>query len=806
MELQGVLIDIDYVSSAGRSIIRLTIKSNSGVYSILDKSFYPYFRLIPYNSNADTSSIEKMLFRDNQGNQIAIHSVSKSKMTLSGKEKIVLKVETNTSRSVPEISKMLTEFGEAYEYDILFWKRYLIDKQINPLHGVTAEVHDEDGQLILDSIKELKEEYKLENGLTCMCFDIETYNPSVVPRPEKDPAIMISYYTGGEAAVLTTKKINRKFVKTYANEKEMISAFVKLIKEKDVDIISGYNSSNFDIPYLMKRAEKNGINFHIGRYDEDVRQEHHGLIEAIKIPGRINLDVYNVARFVSIVGASEKLIKINRFTLSEVYRAISGDTKITVDKSNIWQIWDGSDADLEELADYSLSDSVTLNRLYEFFINLQIETSKVSRLTLAENAVSTTGQLVEALLMRYASDNNEILPNKPSQYEISDRMSNPIEGAFVKTPEAGIYDNIMVFDFRSLYPSIIISHNIDPSTIADRSYSEKVSESPNGIRFMMKPVGIIPKALKKLLDDRKEIKKAYKNDPDNQTLAARSSALKILANSFYGYLGYARSRWYSRDCAASVTAYGRSYITMTIEHAEKAGFKVLYSDTDSIFIQLQGKRKEDAMKFLEDINSELPELMELELEDFYVRGVFVGKKGAESGGAKKKYALLSEGGRVKIKGFELVRRDWSNVARSTQKDVLEAILKEGSKEKALQIVKDVLARLREGKVELKDLIIYTQLRKGIDKYDGKSPELAAARKAIQKGAKTKEEVEGATIGYIITRSGNTISEKAEIDELADSYDPDYYINHQVVPATLKILKELGFSEEELKGGGVQKRL
>ncbi len=806
MELQGVLIDIDYVSSAGRSIIRLTLKSNAGVYSILDKNFYPYFRLLPYNNNVDLSSIEKMLFRDNQGNQIAIHKVSKSSLTLYGKERTVLKVEVNTSRSVTEISKMLTEFGEAYEYDILFWKRYLIDKQINPLHGITAEVHEEDGQLVLDSIKELKEEYKLEKGLTCMCFDIETYNPSVVPRPEKDPAIMISYYTGGEAAVLTTKKINREFVKTYANEKEMISAFVKLIKEKDVDIISGYNSSNFDIPYLMKRAEKNGINFHIGRYDEDVRQEHHGLLEAIKIPGRINLDVYNVARFVSIVGASEKLIKINRFTLSEVYRAISGDTKITVDKKNIWQIWDGSDADLEELADYSLSDSVTLNRLYEFFINLQIETAKVSRLTLAENAVSTTGQLVEALLMRYASDNNEIVPNKPSQYEINERMSNPIEGAFVKTPEAGIYNHIVVLDFRSLYPSIIISHNIDPSTIADRSYSEKVSESPNGVKFMMHPVGIIPKALKKLIDDRKEIKKAYKNDPDNQTLAARSSALKILANSFYGYLGYARSRWYSRDCAASVTAYGRSYITMTIEHAEKAGFKVLYSDTDSIFIQLQGKPKEEAMKFLNDINAELPELMELELEDFYVRGVFVGKKGAESGGAKKKYALLSEAGRVKIKGFELVRRDWSNVARTTQKDVLEAILKEGSKEKALQIVKDVLTRLRDGKVELKDLIIYTQLRKGIDKYDGKSPELAAARKAIQKGAKTKEEVEGATIGYIITRSGNTISEKAEIDELADSYDPDYYINHQVVPATLKILKELGFSEEELKGGGVQKRL
>ena len=806
MELEGILIDVDYVISADRSIIRLTIKNNSGVYTVLDKDFYPYFKLVPYNRDVDIGAMSKMSFRDANGSLMQVRKASKIKTSLAGTEKEALKVAAHSPRNIPEISRMFAEFGERYEYDILFWKRYLIDRKLNPLHGVRAKAHVEEASLVLDSIEELETEYKLEKGLLQLCFDIETYNPAVVPRPDKDPAIMISYYVDGEAAVLTTKKIDRKFVKTFDDEKTMISAFVKLIKEKDPDIIAGYNSSNFDIPYLMKRAEKLGISFNIGRYDENIRQEHHGLVEAVRIPGRINLDIYNVARFVSIVGASEKLIKINRFTLSEVYRAITGDTKITVDKKNIWQIWDGTDADHEELADYSLSDSITLNKLYEFFIDLEIETSKVSRLTLAENAVSTTGQLVEALLMRYASDNNEIIPNKPEQDEISRRMSNPIEGAYVKTPEAGIYDNIVVFDFRSLYPSIIISHNIDPSTIAGPS--EEYPEAPNGVKLKTKPIGIIPKALKKLINDRKEIKKAYKNDPDSKSLAARSSALKILANSFYGYLGYARSRWYSRDCAASVTAYGRSYITMTIDEAEKAGFKVLYSDTDSIFIQMQAKSKDDALGFLGSINSKLPELMELELEDFYLRGVFVGRRGSASGssGAKKKYALLSEAGRIKIRGFELVRRDWSNIARTTQKEVLEAILKEGSKEKAMQIVKEVLDRLREGKVELKDLIIYTQLRKDIDKYDAKSPELAAAKKAIACGAKRKEEIVGATIGYIITKRGNTISEKAELDELAESYDPDYYINHQVIPATLKILKELGFSEEELKGGGMQKRL
>jgi DNA polymerase I len=138
--------------------------------------------------------------------------------------------------------------------------------------------------------------------------------------------------------------------------------------------------------------------------------------------------------------------------------------------------------------------------------------------------------------------------------------------------------------------------------------------------------------------------------------------------------------------------------------------------------------------------------------------------------------------------------------------VLEAILKEGSKEKAAQIVKDVIKKLKEGKVPLSELVINTQLRKGIDAYDSKSPELAAARKAVRLGQKKKDEVEHAVIGYVISRSGSSISDKATLEEFATDYDPDYYINNQVLPATMRILKELDFSEDDLKGLGSQKKL
>ncbi len=244
---------------------------------------------------------------------------------------------------------------------------------------------------------------------------------------------------------------------------------------------------------------------------------------------------------------------------------------------------------------------------------------------------------------------------------------------------------------------------------------------------------------------------------------------------------------------------------MTMDEAEKLGFKVCYGDTDSLFILLSGKTKEDATRFMERINKALPEGMELELEDFYKRGIFVGKRGGE-GGAKKKYALLSESGKIKIKGFELVRRDWAKITKETQRSVLETILKEGDKEKAVNIVKSVISDLKDGKVNIQELVMHTQLRKGLGSYDVKSPELMAARKAVEAGVRKRSEMEGAVIGYVITAHGDSVSSKARIEQMATDYDPDYYINHQIIPATMKILKELGYNADELKTKGSQKKL
>ncbi|MDE1825436.1 MAG: ribonuclease H-like domain-containing protein [Candidatus Micrarchaeota archaeon] len=802
MELRGTIIDADFSGKEAGGSIRITLKSQDKSYQLFDPNFRPYFYIVPSSPKIGKEALLTVTIAGEEGEEIKAREVLEERRLVWGKDLRVFKIYLDNPRSVPKLSRALEEFGTCYENDIVFWKRYLIDKNVPPMSSATVQIHDEGGRLVIDHISSGGS--ATSEQLSCICFDIETYNPLGIPNRDKDPVIMISYTDGIEYKVLTTKKINREFVRVFENEKEMIKGFVDVVRRIDPDVISGYNSSNFDLPYLMKRAEKLGLEFAIGRQEGEIPKiEHHGLVEAVRIPGRAHVDLYHVAKFVSVVGASEKVIKVNSFKLYEVYHAVTGKDKKMVDKPDIWKLWDRGGEELEELTDYSLADSLTLKELYDFFMPLEIEMSKVSGTTLGEASLSTTSQLVEFMLMRYAQLHGQMIPNKPGDGQIGERMANPYEGAYVKTPDAGIYENIVVLDFRGLYPSIIIAHNIDPSTLC--TDCTDFFEAPNGAKFTKQMTGIMPLVLKLLIDERAEAKRAYKKDPDNKELSARSTALKVLANAFYGYLGYARSRWYSRESASAVTAYARFFITQTIEKAEAQGFKVLYSDTDSIFLVMEKKTKEDADKFLKSVNAALPNTMELELEDFYTRGVFVGKRGSE-GGAKKKYALMSESGRIKIKGFELVRRDWSKIARDTQRAVLEAILKEGSKEKAVGIVKDVVERLKSGKVELKELVMNTQLRKGIGNYDIKSPELAAARKAVEKGIRKKSELVGTTIGYVITRHGSSISEKAEILELADDYDPDYYIDHQIIPSTLKILKELGYNADELRMKGSQKKL
>ena len=244
---------------------------------------------------------------------------------------------------------------------------------------------------------------------------------------------------------------------------------------------------------------------------------------------------------------------------------------------------------------------------------------------------------------------------------------------------------------------------------------------------------------------------------------------------------------------------------MVAREAEKAGFTTIYGDTDSAFIKIPpNKTQDDVKKFVERITSILPGVMNLELEGFYKRGIFVTKKTGEKA-AKKRYALIDYNDNLKIVGFEYVRRDWAPIAKETQRKVIEAVLKEGKPEKAIEIVKQKIKELREGKTKKEELIIYSQIKKPIEEYESVGPHVAAAKKAIKRGKVIEE---GSVVGYIITKCGKTISDKAQLEEYVNegNYDAEYYIKNQLIPAVIKIIREFGYDEEDLIEGGKQSSL
>ena len=787
----ALLVDVDTVKKNGRTVIRLILKRKK-MFKLYDKEFKPYFYL---------ETKEDIKAGINNG--IEIIDVCEVKRIVGREEKTLKKITCSDPKEIPILSRMLSSLGKVYENDIKFNRRYLIDKGLKPMNTVEIEY---EGKYV-KSIKDIGEKLT-PDILNALSFDIEVYNPNGIPKEDEDPAIIISYANRNIAGAITWRDGNYSFngngniVKVVKDEKEMISEFCNLIEENKIDILAGYNSSVFDIPYLKARAENLRMSLPLGRGSAEPKIKKIGMTIHTRIDGRIHTDIYYLIRIL----AAAQAIKLERHTLEEVYRELIGGEEWKIDMLSIYKMWDENEQ-RGKLIEYAIKDAKAAYEIFEKLFPLEIELARLTKIPLSMISGSTTGQMVEGLLMDESYKRGYIIPSRPGW---GDEYAKPIQGAYVKLPQPGIYENIVVYDFRSLYPSIIVSHNIDPFTLNCGHEECKKGKNlcPNGNYFCTKQNGLVPEAIKNLLELRKvikkELKKAENENKDKRllsTLTARVAALKIVLNTVYGMLNYPKSRWYSRECAESITAFGREYIQWVERKAEEEGFPVLYSDTDSIFILLKNKTKDDAINFMNKINSQLPGTMELELENIYKRGLFVSKKQEKETGAKKKYAMITEDGKIKIRGFELVRRDWSKIARETQRKVLEAILKEGSKEKALKIVKETIERLNTNKVEKDELVIYTQLRKS--EYEVISPEISAVEKAKKRGINIST---GSIIGYVITRQGKSISEKAELEQFANDYDPEYYINHQVLPAVMKIIGELGYSEEDIKHGGKQSSL
>jgi len=816
VDVQFYPIEVDYITNAfGKAAIRIFgVAKDRKRICCIDRNFEPYFYII-LKKEADTEGFIEDIKALRENDSFVKEVLIEDKKNFN-RQIEALKVVVNHPADVPVISKLAKEIDgveEVRENDILFARRYLIDKDIIPLilcnvsgHVIKDESLDVDFAIEIESIKGELEDL---NELSVLSFDIETYTTGkTYSNSKKDPIISVAFYgDDGFKKIITWKKIDTELDVTFAkNESELINEFIKTIKEYKPSCLIGYFTDGFDFPYLIDRANLYGIKLNIGIDNSNVKFNKRGMGN-IKINGIAHIDIL---RFVKVIMGGS--LQLENYSLDEVANALLGKRKNELDFEKIGLVWDSNSKEIEDILEYNLKDA---ELTYEIFKVISFDIYEITRLIgilMDEVARMSFGQLVEWYLIRRAKDFNELIPNKPRFNEKSDRLMHTYQGAFVYQPEPGLYGEIAVFDFKSLYPSIIVAHNIDPGMISDEdknAYESPVIINENGKEekyyFKHDEYGFIPSIIKDLILRRNRIKDIIKKEKkEDKILEARSYILKIVANATYGMFGYSGARWYSRECAAAITAFGRDYILKTIDSAKKEGYHVIFSDTDSIAIALENKTKQEALGFIKRINSSLPDFMELELENFYSRGLFVMKKN-ELEGAKKKYALVDEKGKLKIRGFETIRRDWSYVAKETQLKVLEIILKDNSVEKALEYAKKVIEDVRKKKIDIKKMTIRTQLRKNIGSYDSIGPHVRVAEDMKKKGVPVGS---GSIISYVIVEGKGIIRDKAKLPEdcKPDEYDADYYLNNQIIPALKMIFEAVGYGKDILMENKEQSKL
>ena len=815
-------IDYDYFDFNGKNYAKIIGRTDKGKkVCIIDKCDI-YFWAILHDDIKD-KNIQEIRKK-----------IEKISVEKSGRQSSVLKTELHNKNflgnPVKAIKIFIPNFKDAHliadkidykeinkrrEYDLDFTTKYIIDRKLKPLtwYEINGEILNNseefgsiDASLDLDmcvkveNIKEIPGNQNFKPKV--LAYDIETDEFDI----GKGHIILISLVGENFKKVLTWKKSsNKPFVEKLKDEEEMLKKFSQYIKEYAPDVLTGYFSDGFDLPYLKARAEENKIKLNLG-VDDSQPIFSRGRLLTGKIKGIVHIDLF---RFIKT--AYSQYLQSETLSLNEVATELLGEKKLDIEFKHSSSL---NHDEWENYFEYNLQDSVLTYKLFEKIWPDLMEFSKIIQEPLFNISRDGMSSLVENYVIHNLEKYNEIVNKRPLYDEIGERIEREkYVGAYVFQPKPGLYENIAFFDFTSMYGSVIVTYNLSKSTFSDKKIKDSnvVEIEKKKVYFQKKP-GFFPEMLGEIIEKRKQYKKEF-NEKKDPISKARSNAFKLIANAAYGYQGFFGARYYCLEAAAATAALARKHIIETIDFINKKGYEVTYSDTDSIAFKLGNHTKKQTLELLKEINNKLPGIMELDLEDFYKRGIWVTKRTGDFG-AKKKYALINEENKIKIRGFETVRRDWCDLARVTQNKVLEYVLNEGNEKKALEYLKEILKKLKERKIPLKELMIRTQLKKSIDEYRSVGPHVTIAKKMKSLDMPVKI---GMLMQYYIsepessqkTKTGKTkgpIRERAKLPDEPGEYDIDYYLNNQILPAVENIFEVFNINTKELVDGKKQMNL
>ena len=840
MKLNFIPIDYSYFDFEGRNYAKIIGRSDNGKRVCIIDSCPVYLWAI-LKENLNENEIKKLIESigkinlETKGRKTKVEKVELHEKNFLSKKVKALKIFATNYKDLHDIAGKLgmSEIEKRRGYDLGYLTHYIIEKKLKPLfwYEIEGEILNEsqefggidsvlevDLTIKVNKLKELTEAKKFRPKV--LAYDIETDAFKI----GEGEILMISLASDEFKKVLTYKspketETKLPYVEYVRDEAELLEKFVEYVKKISPDFLVGYFSDGFDLPYLKARAEKLNVKLSLG-LDGSQPKFSHGMNVIAKINGIVHIDILKFIRSVY-----SQYMQSETLSLNEVAKEFLGDTKKEFKHKHSSKI---AHDEWEKYYEYNLHDSILTFKLFEKFWPDLSEFTKIvqeSIFSVSRNGMSAN---VEDYIIHHLEKFNEISEKRPMYNEISERKTREkYQGAFVFQPTPGLYENLAIFDFTSMHASIIVNYNLSKSTLLEKKEA-KCYESPelelNGKKtkfYFSKKSGFFPELLKEIVELRKKYKKELKTDTANPILKARSNAFKLLANAYYGYLGFFGARYYCIEAAASTLAFVRKYNKETIENVTKEGYKVIFGDTDSVGFLLNKKSKEktgnsfkvsqqvstkeEILKFLKKLNEKLPGIMELELEDFYKRGIWVSKRTGEAG-AKKKYALIDEHERLKIRGFETVRRDWCNLARELQNNVIKQILKDGNEKKSLEYLKEIIKKIKQREIGIDKLIIRTQLKKPISDYKNISPHVIAAKKMQELEIPISQ---GNLVEYYIAETKDKkklVREKVKLPNEKGEYNIEYYLNHQIIPAVENIFQVFNVNIKEIIDGKKQMTL
>lgn len=562
------------------------------------------------------------------------------------------------------------------------------------------------------------------------------------------------------------------------DERAVLEGFFGWLSEHDPDIITGWNVIEFDLTFIEKKCRALGIGFNMGRGGERARiltSQRRGQPSLARVPGRLVLDGIDVLR--------AAFWSFERFSLEHVANELLGRGKLIQGEQNkVDEIQRQFREDKPQLAAYNLEDCRLVLDIAE----------KTGFVAFAEQRARLTGLSMERVGSSVAAFEFLYLPRlhragyaAPDVGAVSEPITSP--GGYVLESTPGFFDNVLVLDFKSLYPSIIRTFFIDPLGL--HAPDEDRIEGFIGGTFSRNH-HILPELIESLWAARDEAK-AVNDRPMSQ-------AIKIIMNSFYGVMGTTLCRFYDPKLATSITKRGHEIITRSRDYIESHGRKVVYGDTDSVFVLLddhptESEAQEIGNELASGLNTwwqdtlreehAIESKLEVEFETHYLRFLMPTIRGSEKG-TKKRYcgSVRTDDGGVELvfRGLESVRGDWTPLAKDFQRELYRRIFAD---EPYKDYVSDIAERLLSG--EFDDELVYRKrLRRDLADYTKNVPPHVKAARQLKKP--------GSWVSYVITANGPEPTEKRQ-----SRIDYGHYLDRQLAPVADTLLRFLGTSFETI---------